>query len=137
MKDQIHLQIVTAGGTVYDGQCSYAEIPLDGGSIGVLSDHAPTIGAVCDGVVKSRSENGEAYIAVGQGVVNIAHNEIIILARTAELAENIDLERAAESEKRARERLADKLGGWDMVRAEASLHRALARQSAVRLRMGE
>lgn len=137
MKDQIHLQIVTAGGVVYDGQSCYAEIPLDGGSIGVLSDHAPTIGAVCDGVVKSRGESGETYIAVGQGVVNIAHNEIIILSRTAELAENIDVERAAAAEKRARERLADKSGGWDMTRAEAALHRALARQAAVRLKIGE
>ncbi|MBQ0037372.1 MAG: ATP synthase F1 subunit epsilon [Clostridiales bacterium] len=133
MKDQIHLRIVTAGGTVYDGQCSYVELPLEGGGIGVLSDHAPTIGAVCDGVVKSRSDAGEECIAVGQGVVNIAHNEIIVLTRTAECAENIDVQRAADAERRARERLTDKNGEWDTMRAEAALYRAIARQNAVRM----
>lgn len=133
MNDQIHLQIVTADGVIYDGRCSYVELPLEGGSIGVLPEHAPTMGAVTDGVLKCRTADGEVIAAVGQGVVNIAHNEIILLARNAELAENIDRDRAAASENRARERLADKSGHWDMLRAEASLHRALARQTAVRL----
>lgn len=133
MNDQIHLQIVTADGVIYDGRCSYVELPLEGGSIGVLPEHAPTMGAVTDGVLKCRTADGEVIAAVGQGVVNITHNEIILLARNAELAENIDRDRAAASENRARERLADKSGHWDMLRAEASLHRALARQTAVRL----
>lgn len=133
MNDQIHLQIVTADGVVYDGRCGYVELPLEGGSIGVLPDHAPTMGAVTDGVLKCRTADGEVIAAVGQGVVNISHNEIILLDRSAELAENIDAERAHASETRARERLADKSGNWDMLRAEASLHRALARQTAARL----
>lgn len=133
MKDQIHLQIVTADGTVYDGNVSYAEIPLENGGVGILRDHAPMIGAVTDGVVKARHENGEDIVAVGLGVANVAHNEIILLVRTAERAENIDPDRAAASERRARERLADKAGGWDMARAEVSLHRALARQKAVQM----
>lgn len=133
MNDQIHLQIVTADGVVYDGHCSYVELPLEGGSIGVLSDHASTMGAVTDGVVSCRTVDGQVIAAVGQGMVNIAHNEIILLARNAELADNIDVQRAHDSEARARERLADKSGSWDMLRAEASLHRALARQTAVRL----
>lgn len=133
MKDQIHLQIVTTDGTVYDGNVSYAEIPLENGSIGILRDHAPMIGAVVDGVVKARHENGEDIIAVGIGVANVVHNELTLLVRTAERAEDIDPERAAASEQRARGRLADKICGWDMTRAEVSLRRALARQKAVQM----
>lgn len=133
MSDQIHLQIVTADGVVYDGQCSYVELPLEGGSIGVLSNHAPTIGAVVDGVVKCRTADGESIVAVGLGVVNVSNNEVILLARNAELAQDIDPKRASEAEKRARERLAHKSDDIDILRAEAALHRALARQTAVRL----
>ena len=89
--DEIHLQITTAGGTAYDGQCSYVELPLEGGSVGILSHHAPMLGAVKNGVVIARQKDGrEAYIAVGIGVANIAENELILLVRTAEQAETWD-----------------------------------------------
>ena len=110
MKDGIHLEIATAGGTVYDDMVSYAELPFSGGSVGVLRDHAPML-----------------------GVGNIVHNEVTLLVRTAERAEDIDLPRAEAAEQRARERLGDKGGPWDRERAQTALHRALARQAAVRM----
>lgn len=134
MKDGIHLEIATAGGTVYDDMVSYAELPFSGGSVGVLRDHAPMLGAIEDGVVTARKENGaEEFIAVNLGVANIVHNEVTLLVRAAERAEDIDLARAQAAERRARERLDDKDGGWDMKRAQIALRRALARQTAVRM----
>ena len=65
MKDGIHLEIATAGGSVYDDMVSYVELPLFGGSVGVLQDHAPMLGAVESGVVTARKSDGtEAFIAV-------------------------------------------------------------------------
>lgn len=134
MKDGIHLEIATAGGTVYDDTVSYVELPFSGGSVGVLRDHAPMLGAIEDGVVTARKANGaEEFIAVNLGVANIVHNEVTLLVRTAERAEDIDLARAEASERRAWERLGDKGGDWDMKRAQIALHRALARQTAVRM----
>ena len=134
MKDEIHLEIATAGGTVYDDMVSYAELPFSGGSVGVLRDHAPMLGAIEDGVVTARKDSGEeSFIAVNLGVASIVHNEVTLLVRTAERAEDIDLPRAEAAEQRARERLGDKGGDWDMKRAQIALHRALARQSAVRM----
>lgn len=134
MRDGIHLEIATAGGSVYDDMVSYVELPFSGGGVGILKDHAPMLGAMEDGVVTARKEDGtEEYVAVNLGVANIVHNEVTLLVRTAERAEDIDLPRAQDAEKRARERLADKNGGWDMNRAQVALHRALARQAAVRM----
>lgn len=134
MRDGIHLEIATAGGSVYDDMISYVELPFSGGGVGILKDHAPMLGAMEDGVVTARKEDGtEEYVAVNLGVANIVHNEVTLLVRTAERAEDIDLPRAQDAEKRARERLADKDGGWDMNRAQVALHRALARQAAVRM----
>ena len=114
MKDGIHLEIATAGGTVYDDMVSYAELPFSGGSVGVLRDHAPMLGAIEDGVVTARKDSGEeSFIAVNLGVANIVHNEVTLLVRTAERAEDIDLPRAEAAEQRARERLGDKGGQWD------------------------
>lgn len=134
MRDGIHLEIATAGGSVYDDMVSYVELPFSGGGVGILKDHAPMLGAIEDGVVTARKEDGtEEYVAVNLGVANIVHNEVTLLVRTAERAEDIDLPRAQDAEKRARERLADKDGGWDMNRAQVALRRALARQAAVRM----
>ena len=137
MKDGIHLEIATAGGSVYDDMVSYVELPFSGGSVGVLKDHAPMLGAIEDGVVTARKEDGTTeFVAVNLGVANIVHNEVTLLVRTAERAENIDLSRAEAAERRARERLADKGGDWDMKRAQIALHRAMARQAAVRMMKG-
>ncbi len=87
MKELIHIQIVTASETVCDAMTSYVEIPLENGPVGVLANHAPLIGAVTEGTVKIRNENGGEKYTVGIGVVNITHNEIRILVRSAKRLE--------------------------------------------------
>jgi len=137
MKDGIHLEIATAGGSVYDDMVSYVELPFSGGSVGVLKDHAPMLGAIEDGVVTARKENGAAeFIAVNLGVANVVHNEVTLLVRTAERAENIDLPRAEAAEKRARDRLAEHSANLDVKRAQIALHRSLTRQTAVLMMKG-
>ena len=138
MKDGIHLEIATAGGSVYDDMVSYVELPFSGGGVGILKDHAPMLGAMEDGVVTARKEDGtEEYVAVNLGVANIVHNEVTLLVRAAERAEDIDLPRAQSAEKRARERLAEHSADLDVKRAQIALHRALARQAAVRMMKGQ
>ena len=137
MKDGIHLEIATAGGSVYDDMVSYVELPFSGGSVGVLKDHAPMLGAIEDGVVTARKENGATeFIAVNLGVANVVHNEVTLMVRTAERAENIDLPRAEAAEKRARDRLAERSANLDVKRAQIALHRSLTRQAAVLMMKG-
>lgn len=137
MKDGIHLEIATAGGSVYDDMVSYVELPFSGGSVGVLKDHAPMLGAIEDGVVTARKENGATeFIAVNLGVANVVHNEVTLLVRTAERAENIDLPRAEAAEKRARDRLAEHSANLDVKRTQIALHRSLTRQAAVLMMKG-
>ena len=133
MSDRIHIQILTSGGTVFDDAVSELNVPVDGGSIGILADHAPLLGAVTDGVVRCTYSDGRTEsVAVGIGVLNVVDNEVTLLVRAAEKADDIDLARAEAAEKRARERLAHKTAEIDASRAEAALHRALARQDAAR-----
>ncbi len=133
MENKIHFQVVTAGGTVFDKMVSYVGVPLVDGEAGILAGHAAMLGSLKEGVVKAVFEDGEEYIAISGGVLSVANNELIMLARTAELAETIDLARAQASEKRARDRIEAKAGDIDMKRAELSLARALAREKAYSL----
>lgn len=130
MDKTFHFQITTADGAVADVQASYAAIPMADGEAGILPNHAAMIGALKEGVVRYTVEDTVHYAAVSGGVISVADNEVIVLARSAELAENIDLARAQASEKRARERIENHASDIDMQRAEASLHRALVREKA-------
>ena len=130
MADRIHLQVVTAGGTVFDRMVNYVGVPLVDGDAGILANHAAMLGSLKEGVAKAKFEDGEEYIAISGGVLSVSNNEVIILARTAELAESIDIARAQAAERRAKNILEDRSTDMDMNRAEASLHRAIARQKA-------
>lgn len=130
MADVIHFQVVTADAAVFDRMTNYVGVPLTDGEAGILANHAAMLASLKSGVVKVKFEGGEEYIAVSGGVLSVSDNEVMILARTAELAENIDLARAQDSEKRARARIAERNRDHDMSRAEMSLVRSLARQKA-------
>lgn len=133
MENTFHFQVTTADGAIIDEAATYASIPLADGEYGILPNHAPMIAAVKEGVIKFDGEGSDSFVAVSGGILSVCDNEVIVLARSAELAENIDLARAQASEKRARERIESKSGDMDMQRAEASLHRALAREKAYSL----
>lgn len=130
MADKIHFQIATADGVVCDSMASYALIPLSDGDVGVLSDHAPMIGALKEGVVRYVCEGEDHFAVISGGVLSVVDNEVILLARTAERAESIDLARAQASERRARQRIEAHAANTDMKRAELSLQRAIAREKA-------
>lgn len=130
MADKIHFQIATADGVVCDSMASYALIPLSDGDVGVLSDHAPMIGALKEGVVRYVCEGEDHFAAISGGVLSVVDNEVILLARTAERAESIDLARAQASERRARQRIEAHAANTDMKRAELSLQRAIAHEKA-------
>lgn len=130
MENKIHFQITTAGGAVCDEMANYVSVPLTDGEAGILAGHANMIGALTEGVVKYRIDDEMHLAAISGGVISVADNELIILARSAEKAESIDLARAQAAEARAKERIESKSAEWDMKRAEMSLHRALAREKA-------
>ena len=130
MKDRIHFQLTTAGGMVCDAMTSYVNTPVENGDVGILADHAPMIAALREGVIKYVADGKEHFAAVSGGILSVANNELIVLARSAEKAEDIDLARAQAAESRARERISSHSADWDMKRVETSLHRSLARQKA-------
>lgn len=130
MENKIHFQVTTADGAVCDEMVNFVSAPIVDGEVGILAGHAPMVAALKEGVIKYKTDDKEHYVAISGGVLSVADNELIVLARSAEKAESIDLARAQAAEKRARERIESKSSEWDMKRVELSLHRSLARQKA-------
>jgi F-type H+-transporting ATPase subunit epsilon len=85
----------------------------------------PFLGALGIGVVRSLLPNhGEQAVAVHGGVVDVSNDRVIVLSDVAELAEQIDVDRAQRARQRAEEQLrADP----DDEEAQAALLRATTR----------
>jgi F-type H+-transporting ATPase subunit epsilon len=69
-------------------------------------------------------------MAVSGGLLEAGPDKVIILADTAELSWEIDVERARRAKERAEKRLRERYAGLDVARAEFALQRSLARLKA-------
>ncbi len=96
---------------------------VDGGDIAFLSNHAPFLGALDIGAVKIKTNGDEKMAAVHGGFVHVREDSVILLSDVAELAEDIDVDRA----RRAKEAAERKEGDMDEEEAQAALRRAEVR----------
>ncbi|MCF8259353.1 MAG: F0F1 ATP synthase subunit epsilon [Melioribacteraceae bacterium] len=127
--EQLRLEIITPKKMVYDNVVKSVTIPGSIGSFQVLNLHAPLLSSFEIGVIKVVDDSGEKHFATSGGTAEVLDNKVLILAETLEAPQEIDIERAKESEKRARERLKleNRQKEVDALRAELALKRALNR----------
>ena len=122
------VQILTPNGSVYNGTVMGIKLPGTEGNFEVLHNHASLMSGLEVGVISIRDDAKVDYIAVSGGFVEVNSNKVTVLAESAELKEEIDLQRALEAKKRAEERLAaEKKNAVDQIRAELALNRAVNR----------
>ncbi len=101
-----NLQIVTPEREIFNGPVEMVSLPGLDGSFGVLRNHAPLIAALDAGVVSIFDPDGaEEKMALGGGFFQVAQNQAMILADSAEFAHEINLERAQESLNNAQSRI--------------------------------
>jgi F-type H+-transporting ATPase subunit epsilon len=128
------LELITPESTIFTGDVTSVRVPVDGGSIGILANHAPLIATLDAGPMKVTLPSGEPrFYAIGGGFVEVADNVARVLADVGERVDEIDEERARLAEQRARERLKERAADLDLERAEGALERAMARLQAVAL----
>jgi F-type H+-transporting ATPase subunit epsilon len=106
--------------------------PGSDGTLGILPQHAPLISTLAHGELRIKKGGREQSIVVFGGFIEVTPEKVIVLADTAERAEEIDLSRAEAARQRAVTELAKNPQGIDLAQAEASMRRA-----AVRLRIGQ
>lgn len=133
MTDQaISLEIVTPEKVVYSAEVSSIFAPATAGGIGILPNHISIVTGLDIGLLRVTPVGGsETPLFLGGGFLEMKNNKAVILAKSAETKEQIDIARAEKAKSRAEERLANKAQGVDISRAEAALKRALTRLKIV------
>jgi F-type H+-transporting ATPase subunit epsilon len=124
----ILLDIVTAERMVYSDNVDMVIAPGFEGQLGILPHHTPLMTTLLPGELRVKKGDEEVSLAISGGFLEVRPDRVVVLADAAERAEEIDVERAEEARKRARERLSQELEpGIDGARVEAALRRSLAR----------
>lgn len=101
------------------------------GYLGVLPGHAPLLTTLKPGVVYYRKDGDKTeQMAVSGGFMEAGPDKVIILADTAELSREIDVDRARRAKERAEKRLRERPPGLDVARAELALRKNIARLKA-------
>lgn len=123
----VKLDIVTAEKLIYSGDVDIVIAPGSEGQLGILPHHAPLMTALDAGELIARKGTEEYTLAISGGFLEVLPDRIIVLADSAERAEEIDISRAEEAKKRAQDSLAHSASQVEVAAAEAALHRAIAR----------
>ena len=76
-------------------------VPAYKGELNILPGHAPLVSTLSEGVLRYQLKSKKEAIAISWGYVEVTPQEVKILAETAELKEDIDLERAKKALKKA------------------------------------
>lgn len=128
MADNFKIAIITPERVFYEGDATMVEFTTVEGEIGVLPGHIPLTTVIAPGICTITDATGQKTAAIHAGLAEILPDKVTLLAEIAEWPDEIDLERARSAEDRARERLAAKTEGLDLLRAEVALKKALVRQ---------
>lgn len=128
MNENLHLEIVTPFGKTFSEEVVSCVVPGVKGQFQILTNHAPVISNITVGAIKIKTDaKDNVFIATSGGFCEVRNNEIKVIVESAEKAEDIDVDRALESKKRAEERLKTKSEKNDYNRAKVALNRAINR----------
>lgn len=132
----IRFEFVAQTGRVFEDDVDMVIAPGADGILGILPRHAPLMAVVQPGeVVVKQAGQPDRYFAVGGGFIEVRPDKVVLLARSGEAAEDIDVARAEEARQRAEEWLSTHPRGAERREAyEAALRRSMQRLRLVQKR---
>jgi len=130
---KLQVEIVTGERVVYtEDDVDMVVAPGIDGTLGILPRHAPLITVLASGELRVKKGVHEESLVVFGGFMEVTPEKVVVLADTAERAEEIDIARAEQARHQAETSLSRRETESDLAQAELSLRRA-----ALRLRIGE
>jgi F-type H+-transporting ATPase subunit epsilon len=122
------LEIVTPERLAYRDEVDVVVVPGIDGELGILPHHAPLVSTLGAGELLIRKSGREEFFAIIGGFVQVRPDKVVVMAETADLASEIDVERAERARREAERTL--ETGATepaDLAAAQAALRNALLR----------
>jgi F-type H+-transporting ATPase subunit epsilon len=123
------LEIVTPERLAYSDTVDAVTLPGSEGELGVLPHHAPLVTMLGLGELKIRKGGEVESFAIAGGFLQVRPDKVVVMAEMADMAADIDLERASEARREAEKALETGFDeSADLAQARAALQVALLRQ---------
>jgi F-type H+-transporting ATPase subunit epsilon len=129
----LHLEIVTPERLAYEDDVDMVLVPGIDGELGILPHHTPLVSLLGVGELKIRKSGSEESFAIAGGFLQVRPDKVVVMAETADLASEIDLEKAQEARREAERALES---GY-VEEADLSVARAELQRALVRIRVAE
>ena len=126
MAGTLKLQIITPDGMAYSEDVDMVTLPGVEGQMGVLPLHVPLMTQMVPGEIIVRKAGEEYFLAVGEGLIEVAGDHVNILTDLAIASDMIDEAKVEEARQRAEARLHEKLSDEEVASVNSSLARSLA-----------
>lgn len=128
MSNTFLVEVVTPEHKVYSGTATMVSVKGMEGELGIMANHIPMVTPLRIAPVTVKRDGKQDVIAVNGGFIEVRKDKVVILAESAELPEDINLDRAAAAKQRAETRLhVARRDEIDYRRAELALQRAMNR----------
>lgn len=127
------LEIVTPERLAYSETVDSVVLPGSEGELGVLPHHAPLVSTLGIGELRIRKGGQEESFAIVGGFLQVRPDKVVVMAETADMASEIDLETAQQARRDAEKALES---GYHEA-ADLAMARAALQQALLRIRVAE
>ena len=142
MANQLSLEVVTPHRTVLVEDVDSVTLPGIEGELGILPEHIPLLTTLDTGIISyNKNSSGKTLaIAVHWGYAQVEGNSVRVLAELAETADEIDIERAKDAEKKAKDILltdAPTTSSWEEGESRQNKYESKLKRSIVRQKVAQ
>jgi F-type H+-transporting ATPase subunit epsilon len=134
MADKLKLQIVTPDGVILSEEVDLVGLRSVEGQIAILPHHIRLMTQMLPGEMLVRKDGHDRFLAVGEGLVSVTGDSVMIATDMAIASESIDEAKAEEARQRAEARLQDKLSDEEVATVNSALARTLVQLKVKRRR---
>lgn len=128
MAKHLQLDIVTPEKVTFSDAVESVSLPAWEGEMGVLPGHMPFVAALKAGELRYVAEGKTHLLAISGGFAEVGEGKVVVLAETAEMAEEIDQKRAElKMAERSGEIKSRKMTGDELEAIRANLMKEIVR----------
>lgn len=130
----LHVDVVSAEGSIFSGEAKFVALPGETGELGILPRHTPLITRIKPGAVRIvRADNGEEeFVFVAGGILEVQPGTVTVLADTAIRGHDLDEAKASESKRLAEDAMKNAKNEIDFAKAQGEFAAMAAQIAAIR-----
>ena len=135
----LHVDVVSAEGSIFSGEAKFVALPGESGELGILPRHTPLITRIKPGAVRIQRANPdgsasgeEEFVFVAGGILEVQPGTVTVLADTAIRGKDLDEAKASEAKRLAEDAMKNAKSDIDFAKAQGEFAAMAAQIAAIR-----